>query len=139
MKKTQLTKLIISIMIGIMLILIATEVHADDNVITDLSNFINSNSSSSSGNSSGTNTNTNSSTNTNTNSSNPLGNNTNSSTTNSNTNSTNSTSSNSSSYNNTNLPKTGIMDSTGAIVLLVVVFVVSALYAYRKINDYRGL
>ena len=40
--------------------------------------------------------------------------------------------------NNTNLPKTGLQDSLPT-VLLVVVFGVSAVYAYKKIKDYRNI
>ena len=39
---------------------------------------------------------------------------------------------------NTNLPKTGIGDSMPT-VLLVVVFGISAIYAYKKIKDYRNI
>ena len=45
---------------------------------------------------------------------------------------------NSSSYNNTNLPKTGIGDSM-PVVVLVVIFGISAVYAYKKINDYKNV
>ena len=39
---------------------------------------------------------------------------------------------------NTNLPRTGIGDSMPT-VLLVVVFGISAVYAYKKIKDYRNI
>ena len=45
---------------------------------------------------------------------------------------------NTSSYNNTSLPKTGIEDHIPATILLVV-FGVSAVYAYKKIQDYRNI
>lgn len=74
--------------------------------------------------------------------------NTNSNTTNKNTN-TNSNSSNvqnlnalkntSNTVNTSNsLPKTGIQDSL-PMMLLVVVFAISAIYAYKKIKDYRNI
>lgn len=52
----------------------------------------------------------------------------------------NSTSNNSSVYNNTNnnLPKTGIEDSI-PVAALVVVFGVSAVYAYKKIKEYKNI
>lgn len=52
----------------------------------------------------------------------------------------NNTSSNSSVYNNTNnnLPKTGIEDSI-PVAALVVVFGVSAVYAYKKIKEYKNI
>mgnify|MGYP004652155525 CR=1 FL=1 len=43
-----------------------------------------------------------------------------------------------SSYNNTTLPKTGVEDSMPAIVL-VVVLGISAVYAYKKVQDYRNI
>lgn len=43
-----------------------------------------------------------------------------------------------SSYNNTSLPKTGLQESL-PVVLLVVVFGISAVYAYKKIKDYRNI
>ena len=39
---------------------------------------------------------------------------------------------------NTNLPKTGIEDSI-PVALLVVVFGISAVYAYKKINEYKNI
>ena len=47
-------------------------------------------------------------------------------------------SNNSSIYNNTNLPKTGIEDSI-PVAMLVVIFGISAIYAYKKIRDYRNI
>ena len=47
--------------------------------------------------------------------------------------------SNSSIYNNTNLPKTGIGDSSIPVAMLVVIFGISAVYAYKKIKDYRNI
>lgn len=56
-----------------------------------------------------------------------------------NTNSNNtSNNTNSSLYNNTNLPKTGIEDSI-PMVVLIVVFGISALYAYNKIKEYKNI
>lgn len=58
----------------------------------------------------------------------------------SNTNNTNRNNTNNTNRNNTNttLPKTGIEDSLPTVVL-VVVFGVSAVYAYKKIKDYRNI
>ena len=54
------------------------------------------------------------------------------------TNRTNNTN-NSSVYNNTNsLPKTGVTDSIPVAVLLIV-FAISAAYAYKKIKDYKNI
>ena len=41
-------------------------------------------------------------------------------------------------YNNTTLPDTGIADSM-PIVVLAVAFGISAIYAYKKIQDYKSL
>ena len=45
---------------------------------------------------------------------------------------------NSSSYNNTNLPSTGIGEAT-PMILVILVFIISAIYAYKKINDYKNV
>lgn len=45
---------------------------------------------------------------------------------------------NASIYNNTNLPKTGIGDSI-PVAMLVVVFGISAVYAYKKVKEYRNI
>lgn len=94
----------------------------DTNGFSDLTNTIN-------------NTNTDNANNTNTNNANTNTNNTNTNT--NNTNNTNKTN-NSSVYNNTNLPSTGIEDSI-PVALLVVVFGISAVYAYKKIKEYRNI
>ena len=41
-------------------------------------------------------------------------------------------------YNNTDLPKTGVEDSM-PIVVLAVVLGISAVYAYKKIQDYKNI
>lgn len=74
-------------------------------------------------------------TNTNTNNTNTNTNNTNTNT--NNTNKANNTN-NASIYNNTNLPKTGVAQSI-PVVALILVFGVSAVYAYKKIKDYRNV
>ena len=48
------------------------------------------------------------------------------------------TTSNTSNYNNTSLPKTGVEDSM-PIVVLAVVLGISAVYAYKKIQDYKNI
>ncbi len=67
---------------------------------------------------------------------NNMSNNTNTNT--NNTNNTNRNTNNSSIYNNTSLPKTGITDSIPVAVLLVV-FGISSVYAYKKIKDYKNI
>lgn len=46
--------------------------------------------------------------------------------------------SNTSNYANTSLPSTGI-ESAVPVVLVIVVFGISAIYAYKKIKDYRNI
>ena len=46
--------------------------------------------------------------------------------------------SNTSNYNNTSLPKTGVGDSM-PIVVFTVVLGISAVYAYKKIQDYKNI
>lgn len=48
------------------------------------------------------------------------------------------TTNNTSTYNNTTLPHTGIGDSI-PVAVLVVVFGISAVYAYKKIKEYKNI
>lgn len=120
MKKSNLIKLFSILSISVMVMMFSTNVLAADNTFNELPLTLNN-----------TNTNTNN-TNTNTNT-----NNTNTNTNNTNTNNTNKTNS-TTIYNNTSLPKTGIEDSIPVAILLVV-FGISAVYAYKKIKDYRNI
>ena len=118
MKKSNLMKLFSILLITVMVMMFSTSVlAATDDDFTALTVP---------GSSNNTNTN-NSNTNTNTNSSNTNRTNTNRTNTN-----------NSSTYNNTNLPKTGV-ESSIPVVALVVIFGVSAVYAYKKIKDYKNI
>ena len=130
MKKTNLLKVFFILILSVMVIFIATSVNAADFI--DMTNQLNNNTAAN--NTSGTNTNT-SGTNTNTNTSNSNATNTN---TNTNRANNNTNTRNSSIYNNTNLPSTGIGDSLPTAAL-VVVFGISAVYAYKKIKDYRNI
>ncbi len=130
MKKSIILKSFLVILVSIMLVFTASSVYAAtspedegfEDMLTDneTSNSSNTNSSSNS-NSNSANTNTN--TNSNVQNLNALRNN---ATTNSTANTTNT------------LPKTGIQDSLPT-VLLIVIFAVSAIYAYKKIKDYRSI
>ena len=128
MKKSNLVKLFSILLISVMVMVFSTKVLAADesNGFNQLT--LNSNSSNSSTN----NTNTNSTGNTNNTSNSSNTNNT------TNTNNTKNNTNNSSVYNNTNLPKTGLEDSV-PVAMLVVVFGISAVYAYKKIKDYRNI
>ncbi len=129
MKKTNLIKTVSILLLSVIVMLFATTVYADDNsTFTDLSSTLN------------TNTNNNSTNNPSNNPSNNPTNNPNVPTKNTNinnnTNKPNIT--NTSVYNNTDLPKTGL-ESSIPVALLVVIFGISAVYAYKKINDYKSL
>ncbi len=113
--KNNLIKIIsILLIISVMVVLFTTTVFADDNdTFDDLTSTLTNNT-----NNSNNNTNTNTNLNTNTN--------------------TNTNTNNTSIYNNTDLPKTGIEDSI-PIAMLVVVFGISAVYAYKKIKEYDNI
>ena len=53
-------------------------------------------------------------------------------------NTTNNTTNNTSNYNNTSLPKTGVADTMPAVIL-VVVLGISAVYAYKKMQEYKNI
>lgn len=128
MRKTNLIKGISIVLISVMVIAFSSSVFAADNntgftdITSTLSNSSNNNSGNGNTNSNIANNNTNSNTNRNTNT---------------NTNS-NRNANNSSIYNNTNLPKTGV-ESSVPVAALVVIFGVSAVYAYRKIREYKDI
>ena len=126
MKNSKLVKVVMGAIISLIVVAMANQVFADN--VTDLTNALGNSSSSS--NSSATNNIT----------SNTALNNTTRNNTVNNTIKNNSvlTTNNTSSYNNTSLPKTGIEDHIPATILLVV-FGVSAVYAYKKIQDYRNI
>jgi len=125
MKKTNLVKVFSILLISVMVMLFTTTVNgADDNTgYNDLTSTLTNGSANNNSN----NSSNNSSNNTN------VANNASNNTAN-NTNKTN----NSSIYNNTNLPKTGIGDSI-PVAMLVVIFGISAVYAYKKIKEYKNI
>ena len=125
MKKSNLIKLFSILLIGVMVLTFSTTVFAadDDEGFTTLP--LNGNNTNINAN----NTNTNNTNNTNTNNANTNRNN-------SNTNSNNTNATNI--YNTNNLPQTGIEDSI-PVAMLVVIFSISAIYAYKKIKDYRNI
>ena len=115
MRKSNLIKVVSILLISLMVMLFATTVNAADEV--DLYNELTLNNT----NTSNTNTNT-ANSNTNTNSNRNRNTNTN----------------NSSIYNNTSLPNTGIGDVV-PVAALIIVFGISAVYAYRKIKEYKNI
>ncbi len=130
MKRTKSSKVVSILLMSAMIILFNVSVFAADNTgFNDLTSTL-SNTSTNSG---ANNTNS-SSNNTNTNTNNS---NTNSNTTNSNRTNINTNSNNTSIY-NTNLPKTGV-ESSMPMGILLVIFGISAIYAYRKIKEYKNI
>lgn len=123
MKESKLVKIVLIMILSLIVILAMNtkkSFAANNNItITDLTNSIGSN-----------NTATNSTTDNNTTTNNTVVNNT--------TNNTVLTTNNTSNYNNSSLPKTGIEDSMPTVVLLVVLGI-SAVYAYKKMQDYKSL
>ena len=136
MKKLSIVKGLLIALVSLSMLMFTTNfVSAADEGYVDV-NFDNAASSNSSSNKANTNSNK-----TNTNSSKNKANTNSNSSKNSNSNSLNTNGvrgNNVSSYNNTSLPKTGLQESL-PVVLLVVVFGISAVYAYKKIKDYRNI
>ena len=133
MKKSNIVKGLIITLVSLSMIMFTTNfVSAADENFVNFDDVPSSNSSSNKANTNSNKANTNS--------------NKNKANTNSNTNKSNTKSLNTngvrgnnvSSYNNTSLPKTGLQESL-PVVLLVVVFGISAVYAYKKIKDYRNI
>lgn len=133
MKKSNIVKGLIITLVSLSMIIFTTNfVSAADENFVNFDDVPSSNSSSNKANTNSNKANTNS---------NKNKANTNSNTNKSNTNSLNTNGvrgNNVSSYNNTSLPKTGLQESL-PVVLLVVVFGISAVYAYKKIKDYRNI
>ena len=128
MKKSNLIQIVTILLVSAMVLLFSTTVNAanDNNDVHDLTGTLTKNS---------TPSNTPSNT-----SSNTPGNTPSNTPSNTPNNTPNNAKKNSSVYNNTNnnLPKTGIEDSI-PVAALVVVFGVSAVYAYKKIKEYKNI
>lgn len=148
MKKSNLLKIILVGILSLMLVFVATQVFADDS--DGFEELIISNTTNSDANNT-TDTNTTNSTDANstdTNTANTL-NTTNTTNTLNTTNTANNTSNTSlstynnttnnlSSYNNSNLPSTGLGETT-SVVFIIAVLVISAVYAYKKVQDYKNI
>ena len=120
MKNSKLVNVVLVVIIGLSLLFVAK----DSLAVTDLTNTL-----------TGNNTVTNNSSNIQTITGNET---TLNNTVNNTTNRTVLTTNNTSSYNNTSLPKTGVEDSM-PVVVLVVVLGISAVYAYKKMQDYKNI
>ena len=133
MKKTVVMKIFLVILVSLMLIVTTNFVQAVDNTTgyQDLTNLTGNNSS---GNNNASNTNS-ANSNNNTSGNNTARNNSNALNTGA---VTNTNKNNTSTYNNSSLPKTGVGDSIPTMLLLVV-FAISAVYAYKKIKEYKNI
>lgn len=120
MRKTNLIKMISILLVSAMVILFTSNVYAANDVYDDLTLLNNTNSASTS-----------------TNTTNNVTSNSTANTTNNTANTTNKTN-NSSVYTNTNLPKTGLTDSI-PVAALIVILGISAVYAYKKVKDYKNI
>ena len=133
MKKSVVMKIFLVVLVSLMLIVTTNFVQAVDNTTgyQDLTNLTGNNSSG------GNNTSNSNSANSNNNTS---GNNTARNNSNAlNTGAvTNTNKNNTSTYNSSSLPKTGVGDSIPTMLLLVV-FGISAVYAYKKIKEYKNI
>ena len=147
MKREKLLKIVITLIMGTVLFVMSTDVFAADSGIDffeDTTNQLDTNTNTSSDTNTSTNTNTNTSTDTNTNTSTStntsVDTNTNSSTNTTGTidmNTTTNTSTNANNY-NTNLPKAGAPENA-ILGVVMTVLVVVAVFAYRKVNQYKNI
>lgn len=137
MKNSNLVKIFSILLISVMVMMFSTSVLAADDGFSQLALNTNNNNTTNNTPSNNTSTDTTNRSTVSTNNNNVNSNNTNSGNTNTRNTNTN-TRNNSSVYNDTNLPKTGIEDSI-PVALLVVIFGISAIYAYKKIKDYRNI
>lgn len=136
MKKSNVAKVILVILIGIMLLTIRTGVYAadsDNGAYQDLAQAVNNTTDDDSDDSDEEEENS-----TNDTGNNSTGNNTLNTSSLRNTSNIANKANTANVYNNTNLPKTGISDSV-PVVVLIVIFGISAAYAYKKVKDYRNL
>ncbi len=140
MKKSVLMSVMSILLTGIIVLLFNTQVlAAESGNLTDLTDTLNSNTNSENSNTNNSNTNSSNTNSSNTNRTNTNNTNTNTNNTNSsNTNRSNSTPTSIYTNNDSNLPQTGIEDSI-PVAMLVVIFSISAIYAYKKIKDYRNI
>lgn len=128
MNKNKLVNVVLVILIGLSVLLVAKEtLAATSGNAQDLTNTITGGNSSKNNSTGNTSSGGNSST--------PKNNTTGGNTTN---NSSVMRTNNTSNYNNSSLPKTGIEDTFPSLVLIVV-FGISAVYAYKKIKHYKNI
>lgn len=129
MRREKIFKVIITLIIGVVLFVMSTNVFAADSELNffddttnqlDISNTTNTNTANTANNANNANANANSNTNTNTN-----------------TKTSTNTSTNTSNY-NTSLPKAGAPENT-MIGVVATLLVVVSIYAYKKVNQYKNI
>lgn len=129
MKKSNLIKVFSILVISLMLILFTTTVNAADDGYNNMQGLLtesNTSNGSNTSNTSNSSNNTSNRSNTSNNTSNRVNN------------TAKNVANNTNTYSNTNLPKTGI-ESSIPVAMLIVIFAISSVYAYKKINDYKNI
>ena len=142
MENSKIFKRLVIVMLSLVLVEVcSTSVFAtDDDLFLSVNSTGNTASNATSDNSTTNNTATNNTNTNNTTNSSLTANNTTTNNTVRNTATNNTTNNTSKTNNNVNtLAKTGLSDTNGIVALIVVVCGVSAIYSYKKVNDYKKL
>ena len=142
MENSKIFKRLVIVMLSFVLVAVcSTSVFAtDDDLFLSVNSTGNTASNATSDNSTTNNTATNNTNTNNTTNSSLTANNTTTNNTVRNTATNNTTNNTSKTNNNVNtLAKTGLSDTNGIVALIVVVCGVSAIYSYKKVNDYKKL
>ncbi len=142
MENSKIFKRLVIVMLSLVLVAVcSTSVFAtDDDLFLSVNSTGNTASNATSDNSTTNNTATNNTNTNNTTNSSLTANNTTTNNTVRNTATNNTTNNTSKTNNNVNtLAKTGLSDTNGIVALIVVVCGVSAIYSYKKVNDYKKL
>ena len=142
MENSKIFKRLVIVMLSLILVAVcSTSVFAtDDDLFLSVNSTGNTASNATSDNSTTNNTATNNTNTNNTTNSSLTANNTTTNNTVRNTATNNTTNNTSKTNNNVNtLAKTGLSDTNGIVALIVVVCGVSAIYSYKKVNDYKKL
>ena len=144
MENSKIFKKLVIVMLSLVLVAVcSTSVFAadGDDLFLSVNSTGNTSTNATDNNTTANNNTTNNTTNSNTNSNSSLAaNNTTNNTTRNTTNKTTNNTSNTNTNRNVNtLAKTGLSDTNGIVALIVVVCGVSAIYSYKKVNDYKKL
>lgn len=144
MKNSKIFKKLVIVMLSLVLVAVcSTSVFAadGDDLFLSVNSTGNTSTNATDNNTTANNNTTNNTTNSNTNSNSSLAanNTTNNTTRNTTNNTTNNTSNTNTNRNVNTLAKTGLSDTNGIVALIVVVCGVSAIYSFKKVNDYKKL